>query len=131
MLYECSRSKCGHERISKYPPKMLHRMCDINDLKFMKTAQAITPLSFTESIRNYLSQLPDVTRSPEDLNQIITICTTQCKRLGTGQWGETKYEGCPSFGRPCTGAFEKWMASLADAKTWCEQWGPAQGLFNT
>ncbi len=86
--------------------------------------------SLSERIREHLQQLPDVTRSPEDLDRIITICTTQCKRLGTGRWGEVNYEGCPRFGRPCTGAFKKWTTSIADAKTWCEPWGPEQGVFH-
>lgn len=87
------------------------------------------PEALAERIRYHLQQLSDVTRSPADLDRAITICTTQCKRLGTGRWGEVKYEGCPRFGRPCDGAFEKWMQSLADAKTWCELWGSEQGVF--
>ncbi len=88
------------------------------------------PPSLADRICADLQQRTDVTRFPEDLDRIITICTTQCKRLGTGRWGEVRYEGCPRFGRPCTGAFKKWMTSIADAKTWCEPWGPEQGVFH-
>ena len=124
MQYKCSREECGHVRVSHYPPELLHRRC-------MAAKDPITkePQSLTEQIYGHLNQLPDVTRSPEDLERIITICTTQCKLLGTGQWGEVKYEGCPRFSRPCNGGFDKWMKSLADAKTWCEQFGPEQGVF--
>jgi len=86
-----------------------------------------TPANLADRIRRTIDQRSDVTRTPEDLDRIILICTTQCERLGTGRWGETKYEGCPRFGRPCKGAFDKWMASLADAKTECEEWEPSEG----
>ena len=105
---------------------------------FGKGREAITfrrgaarePQPLTERIRRTIDQRPDVTRSPEDLNRIIQICTTQCEKLGTARWGEVHSEGCPYHGRPCDGAFEKWMASLADVRTWCQHWGPEDGIFH-
>ncbi len=106
--------------------------CDENQehlLPINAHRNCIKPLPLAKRIHQAIDERTDVTRSPEDLDRIITICTTQCKRLGTGQWGEVKYEGCPRFGQPCNGAFGKWMKSIADAKTWCEHFGPEQGVF--
>ncbi len=91
-----------------------------------------TPANLAERIRWTIAQRSDVTRSPEDLERIITICTTQCPVFGTLYIGDNRYarETCPYHGRPCNGAFEKWMHALADGRTWCNHWGPEEGVFH-
>lgn len=81
------------------------------------------PLPLPGRVRHHLQQRTDVTRPQPELDRLIAFCLEQCDKLGTGQWGEVNYEGCPRFGRPCTGAFEKWMKALADVNCWCDKWG--------
>ena len=84
------------------------------------------PSSLPDRIRAGLRDLEakrKLTRPRPELDRVIAICLEKCDLLGTGRWVGQQYEGCPRFGRPCDGAFCKWIDSLADAGTWCEQWG--------
>lgn len=108
--YECVG--CGHKRTARYEAKHLHRKCR-------------QPISLADRIRAHLENLAaggKVTRPQTDIDRYVTYCLEQCDLLGTGQWGEVKYDGCPLHGRPCRGSFDKWMRTLTDATLSCYKW---------